>query len=143
MSEEGSNIGAESEGGVILVVERRHGLRSNVEHVAGVVGVTEDAEGGLVDGDHGAEGLDEAAELDFDKVSHYLLLRDRVVEGPPELTGLLEDGVEPRVHRVLRDGLAPRLFVLCFSSINPNCSISLSLLSNQKRECQRSTPIWF
>ena len=43
MSEEGSDIGAESEGGVVLVVERRDGLQSNVEHVVGVVRVIEDA----------------------------------------------------------------------------------------------------
>ena len=76
VSEEGSDIGSEREGGVVLVVERRDGLWSNAEHVTGVVGVGKDAEGGLVDGDHGAEGLDEAAALNFEKVSRYLLLRD-------------------------------------------------------------------
>ena len=145
MSEEGSDIGAESEGGVVLVVERRDGLRSNAKHVAVIVGVTKDAEGGLVDGDHGAKGLDEAAALDFDKVSHYLLLGDRFqcdAKGPPRLDRLLEDGMEPHILRVLHDGLAPGLFVLCFSSINPKYC-SFSLLSNQKRECRRSRLIWF
>lgn len=81
VSEKGSNIGADSEGVsaggfVVVIVERGNRLGRNAEHVAGVFGVSEDAEGGFVDGDHGAEGLDEAAALDFEKVSGYLLLRN-------------------------------------------------------------------
>jgi len=120
LSEERTDVGAERKG-VELVVDRGDGLRSNAEHVARVLGVRQDAEGGLADGDHGAERLDEASALDFEEVRRYLLLRHRfrgeanrlgVVEGPPRLARLLEHRVQTRVLRVLRDGFAHGVDVL-------------------------------
>lgn len=128
VGEEGPDVGADCQR-LRRPVEAGDGLGRYAEHVAGVLGVSEDAEGGLVDGDHAAEGLDEAAALDPEEVGGDLVFGEGVggggggvevggvgvVEGLGGLPGLFEDGVEAGVFGVLGDGFADGVGWVCRS----------------------------